>query len=83
MLQITRNNKACYGCRTCELACSFHNLGVFTPGGGAIKVRKDNRTGKIKWVKAATCDLCKEDQPLCVRHCPYGALSVSNGEEIN
>jgi Fe-S-cluster-containing hydrogenase component 2 len=75
---LTRNYGACYGCRACELACSFHHLGVFSPGGGAIRVRKDNRTGKIEWTRSTQCDLCMgEAGPLCMKYCFYGALTLS------
>jgi len=76
-MKIHRDHKACYGCRACELACSFHRRRIFSPGGGAIKVRKDNRSGEIRWSMDPTCDLCKgEDQPFCVRFCSYEALEV-------
>jgi len=76
-MKIRRDHKACYGCRACELACSFHQQRAFSPGGGAIRVRKDNRSGEIRWSMDSTCDLCKnEDQPLCVRFCSYDALEV-------
>lgn len=81
-MDIFRDPKACYGCRACELICSFHCHGEFRPGGGTIRVRKDNRTGKINWFKGPGCDFCKgEGQPLCVKYCTYGALRVSGGED--
>jgi Fe-S-cluster-containing hydrogenase component 2 len=76
-MKIHRNESACYGCRSCELACSFHRHSSFEPGGGAIRVRKDNRTGQIRWTMGPDCDLCKgRDRPLCVRFCCYDALQV-------
>ena len=81
-MKLIRDQKACYGCRACELICSFHHLGVFSPRGGAIKVSKDNRTGKINWSVDSTCDFCKgEDLPLCRRYCNYGALRLFTGGE--
>lgn len=80
MAKLSRNHRACYGCRACELMCSFHKLGAFSPAGGAINVRKDNSTGRIEWTMNSTCDLCEgEDGPLCVKYCSYGALSLSEG----
>lgn len=77
-MKLIRNPKLCYGCRACELICSFHHRGEFSPGGGAIKVRKDNRTGEISWRKRSTCDFCEgEGQLLCIRYCTYKALTVS------
>ncbi|MBW1998271.1 MAG: hypothetical protein JRJ29_09945 [Deltaproteobacteria bacterium] len=78
MKRISRNPRACYGCRACELMCSFHKLGAFSPSGGAISVRKDNSTGEIEWTIGSSCDLCKgEEGPLCVKYCSYKALSLA------
>jgi len=77
-VELKRNSALCYGCRSCELICSFHHLGHFRPGGGSISVRKDNCTGKILWHIDTTCDKCiNEDYPLCVKYCTYGALSFN------
>jgi Fe-S-cluster-containing hydrogenase component 2 len=77
-MKVVRTPKACYGCRTCELVCSFHHRGYFSPKGGSIKVLKDNRTGEIRWFLNSSCDFCKEEnQPLCVRYCTYEALALS------
>ena len=76
-MKVVRNPKACYGCRACELACSFHHQKVFSPGGGSIRVAKDHRTGHISWHLDLTCDLCEEEhKPLCVRFCAYQALTM-------
>lgn len=82
-MNIVRDPKACYGCRSCEIVCSYHHRGGFAPEGGAIRVDKNNRTGKIRWRIDLTCDLCeKEGQPLCVRYCSYQALSFSPHRSI-
>jgi Fe-S-cluster-containing hydrogenase component 2 len=71
------NSKRCYGCRTCELACSFHHKGVFSPELSSIRVSKANQTGKITWRRDLTCDTCeREEMPLCVKYCSYGALEA-------
>jgi len=81
-MNIVRNPNACYGCRACELICSYHHRGVFAPEGGSIKVDKDKRNGKIHWRLNSTCDLCEgEDQPLCVRYCTYEALKTFKKEQ--
>ena len=65
----------CCGCRTCELACSFHYRGVFAPEISSIKVWQDCLNGEIQAFIDATCDLCKgEARPLCVEFCMYGAM---------
>ena len=75
--KILRNSERCYGCRTCELACSFHHKGVFAPELSSIRITKSNQTGIISWHMDSSCDLCvEEDQPLCAKYCSYGALQV-------
>jgi len=77
IMKIVRNAKACYGCRACELACSFHHQKVFSPGGGSIRVTKDHRTGNISWYLDSSCDCCEgEDRGLCVWSCSYEALRI-------
>ena len=69
------NTEVCSGCRTCELACSFHHKGVFSPDTSSIKVSRDNQNGKIELSIDSTCDSCKgETRPLCVEYCVYEAL---------
>ena len=67
----------CTGCRLCELACSFHHQGVFSPELSSIKVTKNNRTAEIKVVIDAACELCRGEEELqCVKSCCFGALST-------
>ena len=69
------NAEVCSGCRTCELACSFHHKGVFSPDTSSIKVSRDNQNGNIELSIDSTCDSCKgETRPLCVEYCVYKAL---------
>jgi Fe-S-cluster-containing hydrogenase component 2 len=77
-LTVVRDPNACYGCRACEIVCSYHHGEGFAPEGGSIRVDKNNGTGKIRWRIDGTCDLCEgEEQPLCVRYCSYQALSLA------
>lgn len=72
---IATNVKACTGCRMCELACSFHHKGVFSPESSSVRVSRNNRTGEIGLSIDATCDLCqREKQPQCIKSCCFGAL---------
>ena len=72
---IVLDSKACYGCRTCELVCSFHHTRAFSPEAASIKIVRHNETGEVSWSIDATCDLCHgESQPYCVQYCLYGAL---------
>lgn len=54
----------CGGCRTCELACSFHHKKVFNPVYSSIKIQDKNdfKGYKIIFVEnneGITCDGCK------------------------
>ena len=74
-MSIAINTKACYGCRMCELACSFHHKRAFSPELSSIKVLTCMRTGEISWSIDSTCDFCEgEEQLLCEKYCLYGAL---------
>lgn len=80
-MEIYRLAEKCYGCRSCEMACSFHHRRCFSPGGGSIRVFKDHRTGAVIWERDKTCDLCAgEGRPMCIEYCSYQALSAG-GEE--
>jgi Fe-S-cluster-containing hydrogenase component 2 len=79
MSYILRDKNACYGCRSCELACSFHHRTAFSPEASSIKVTRNNRTGRINWSVDSSCDRCNgENSPLCVRYCAYDALHSEN-----
>lgn len=76
-MRIIRDTEACYGCRACELACSYHHARVFSPEFSSIKVSKNNKTGDIAWLIDSTCDSCEgEEEPLCVKFCFYGGISL-------
>ena len=85
MGHIARNAALCYGCKTCQLVCSFHHTGSFWPERSSIQVSRNPQTGVIRWSIDRTCDQCeREEQPLCVRYCSYNALmnvSDENQEE--
>ena len=75
MLSILTDAKVCVGCRICELVCSFHHNGVFSPDASSIKVSRDNQNGEIGLSIDLTCDSCVEETgPQCVEYCVYGAL---------
>lgn len=74
-MKIVRDAEACCGCRTCELACSFHHKRAFSPELSSIRVSNNYLTGEIQSSIDSTCDFCNgEAQPLCVECCLYGAL---------
>lgn len=75
MLKIVTDSEVCYGCRTCELICSYHHAGVFSPELSSIRVSRNNLSGEIECSINSTCDSCEgESQPLCLEYCLYGAL---------
>jgi Fe-S-cluster-containing hydrogenase component 2 len=67
----------CNGCRTCELACSFHHGKVFGPSISSIEIIGNSRGEgcgisiyKEKINHHLSCDMCEgEDGFLCVKYC--------------
>lgn len=67
----------CVGCRMCELACSLHHSGSFSPELSSVQVRRSNRTAAIVWRVLPTCDLCAgEEQPFCEKYCGSAAIRI-------
>jgi len=68
---------SCGGCRTCEIACSFHHTGEFKPAVSSLKVvEKEEGPGYFVVLKEESdeegfaCDGCKGlDIPLCIEYC--------------
>jgi Fe-S-cluster-containing hydrogenase component 2 len=68
---------SCGGCRTCEMACSFHHKGEFIPAISSVKILdKEKAAGfdvflaERKDEKHTACDGCKGLQvPLCIEYC--------------
>jgi Fe-S-cluster-containing hydrogenase component 2 len=68
---------SCGGCRTCEIACSFHHTGEFVPAVSSLKiVEKENGPGYVVVLNVdgdeggLVCDGCEGlDIPLCVEYC--------------
>jgi Fe-S-cluster-containing hydrogenase component 2 len=67
----------CGGCRTCEIACSFHHKGEFSPSASSIKILEKKKSagfdvflaGKNEGT-AIACDRCQGLRvPLCVEYC--------------
>lgn len=67
----------CGGCRTCEIACSFHHNEEFNPATSSIKILdKTNEPGFIVLLveerdhESMACDLCEGIEiPLCMQYC--------------
>ena len=71
------DTKSCTGCRTCEIACSFHHRGIFSPGVSSIEIvdRWKELGFGISFYERdqeghLSCDGCKAlDEPMCVKYC--------------
>ena len=69
---------SCGGCRTCELACSFHHKKEFSPDAfSSIKIleKEDKKEFYVHIVEETNefgiaCDGCPDlDLPLCMQYC--------------
>ena len=73
------NTQACAGCRSCEMACSYHHIKAFQPHISSIKILDGpkNNFGFLLSLAIqdedgrSACDNCKGevDGPLCVKYC--------------
>ena len=76
----TFDTRTCTGCRTCEMACSFHHSGVFQPSISSIEITGSPKEGfRILFYETThdghrACDGCPGlENPLCVAYCPLVA----------
>jgi Fe-S-cluster-containing hydrogenase component 2 len=68
---------SCGGCRTCEMACSFHHKGEFIPAISSIKILDKERVSGYDVFFAEksdadhmACDGCRQlSVPLCMEYC--------------
>jgi carbon-monoxide dehydrogenase iron sulfur subunit len=63
------NYKACIGCRTCELFCSFYHYKENNPARALLRIAKDEVQGKDMPIICRHCD-----KPACMDACPVGAI---------
>jgi Fe-S-cluster-containing dehydrogenase component len=76
--RVTFDTERCTGCRSCELACSFHHTSAFQPRVSSIEIA--NNPGKTGFLATffreefedhKACDRCQGlPGPLCVPVCP-------------
>jgi Fe-S-cluster-containing hydrogenase component 2 len=76
--KVTFEAETCVGCRTCELACSFHHTRCFQRGVSSIDIT--SKPGDLNQLitfyresisSRIACDMCKGlEVPLCIRFCP-------------
>ena len=67
---LIRHNMRCVSCKSCSLACPY---GTIYPENVPFLVHN--------------CDFCMDrrnepDEPLCIKTCPYGALSLKSSDEV-
>jgi Fe-S-cluster-containing hydrogenase component 2 len=80
MKTITFETHNCGGCRTCELACSYHHTGVFQPATSSIKIiSRPEQQGFAAsfYMEPAqghfSCDACSGlEEALCLKYCSLG-----------
>lgn len=75
---MTFDMPSCGGCRTCEIACSYHHTGEFKPSVSSIKIldKKDESPGRLVLLlerydgHSIPCDGCLGlAVPFCVEAC--------------
>ena len=67
----------CTGCKTCEIACSYHHRGVFSPSISSIEIQSipEDLAFKIRFYEKGDnghlgCDQCQGlEEPFCVKYC--------------
>ncbi len=72
------DTERCTGCRTCEVACSYHHTGSFQPSVASIRVERDEISGVITLAQLSTCDGCPEEKcPWCIVYCSRDVLDMA------
>ncbi|HIE16769.1 MAG TPA: hypothetical protein EYP71_01050, partial [Dehalococcoidia bacterium] len=77
-LPVLGDASKCAGCMTCMLRCSFRFDGAFNLASSKIQVRRlVGRPSEFEITFTDGCDACG----ICVRYCPYGALTKQGTEK--
>ena len=71
MKRLTVDAAMCAGCRFCEMVCSFHHEGRFSPSLSRVTVIKEDEFGMDYPVFCRQCRTCPP-----VEICPTGALKT-------
>lgn len=66
----------CTGCKTCEIACSYHHSKTFCPQIASIEIRRREHAGEFGIAlyhyaqnKHLACD-CPSGDEFCFKYCP-------------
>jgi Fe-S-cluster-containing hydrogenase component 2 len=71
----------CYGCKMCEIACSFHHTGCFGLAHSSIHISMDHDKAAGDFNIDSSCDSCENERiPFCIEYCQYGALEAEREE---
>ena len=69
----------CAGCRTCQLRCSLRWEKAFIPAKALITIQRlVGQEHEFDISFSDECDSCG----ICVKYCPYGALTHESREDI-
>jgi len=83
IIKIIINPNLCFGCKTCQLVCSFHHTGFFWPYKSSISIFRNPQNAIIKCSVNSTCDVCKdENMPLCIKYCVYNAIGLFREDKM-
>jgi len=82
------DTECCTGCRTCEMACSYHHKGIFCPNLSSIEIidkPKELYFGITFHMYPdnghLACDGCEGlEEPMCIKYC--NALARNELKEI-
>jgi Fe-S-cluster-containing dehydrogenase component len=82
------DTECCTGCRTCEMACSYHHKGIFCPSISSIEIidkPKELGFGITFYMEPDSdhlaCNGCQGlEVPFCVKYCP--AIARNELKEI-
>jgi len=89
MSKLVVDSEKCTGCRSCEIACSYHHSKTFNPNIASLHIHFVEKKGEITVIlykdlkqeekkSRIPCDGCfNEPKPLCVKYCVSGAITVS------
>lgn len=77
MNRVIFETENCVGCRTCEIACSYHHRGIFSPTVSSIEIidRPRELGFAISLYTQAdnghlVCDQCQGlEEPFCIKYC--------------
>ena len=89
MDRLVIDRKKCTGCKSCELACSFHHEKKYHPRRASLRIHSMEKEGdisislfkdltKLERQNRFPCDMCvDESEPQCVAFCVPEAITVA------